>query len=125
MVRSAVLAAIALLSLSACTGSEAPVEVGPDVLELDVAIALQDERRGSNGFIVPTQCVAGVTWKETFYTIRSEAPRNMRDPRPAESLEGVVVPGCNDSGNLEADTPVNAWAIEGVDPGRAILVIYP
>jgi hypothetical protein len=126
MVRVAVLAGAVMLSLSSCTGSNTP-ESDPydlDTVDLEVAVST-GERLGSNGFIVPAACIAGVTWKNTFYTIRSEAPRNMQDPRPAGYLEGVVVPGCNDSGNLEADTRVNAWTIEGVDPERAILVEYP
>ncbi len=83
------------------------------------------ERLGSNGFIVPAACIAGVTWKDHFYTIRSEPPSYMQEPRPAGPIEGVVIPGCNDSGNLDPDRPTQAWSIEGVDSDRAILVEYP
>jgi hypothetical protein len=37
-----------------------------------------------------------------------------------------VVPGCNDTGGTsEPDVPTRAWAIEGVNPGRAIFVQFP
>jgi len=134
MQRAAVLVGAALLSLTALGGCREMTPAGqadpspttPDMSQLEVAVKYQDDRSGANGFVVvPAVCAAGVTWDDVFYGIKTGGLPGVPNPQPSEPLEGVVVPGCNDSGNLDPDRPTRAWSIEGVDPDRAILVEYP
>jgi len=67
-----------------------------------------------------------VAWQGAFYIVTPDGLEGVPDPQPAEPLDGVVVPGCNDTGgNGEPDLPTDAWAIEGVDPDQAIFVQFP
>ena len=113
-------------------GAASPEGSAPDRASLALAVNIEnyrDQQSGTSGsgFIVPASCLAGVQWDGTFYVIRSSGElEGTPDPQPAEPLEGAVVPGCNDTGGTsEPDRPTHAWAIEGVDPERAIFVEYP
>jgi hypothetical protein len=130
MPRCTVLVGVVVLSLSVSAGctSSSPEEPNPepDISGLKLAVRYEGgERLGSSGVIVPAACAAGVEWDGTFHGIRSGGLSNVPDPQPDERIEGAVAPGCNDTGNLEPDRPVEAWSIEGVDTERAIFVMYP
>jgi hypothetical protein len=134
MVRSAALVGTAVLILTSLAGCSEPTPTGqadpspttPDISQLDVAVRYQEERRGANGrVVVHVACAAGVSWDGAFYVIQTGGLPGVSNPQASEPLEGVVVPGCNDSGNLDPDRPTQAWSIEGVDSDRAILVEYP
>ena len=105
-----------------------PQEGSPDLSTLQIAVnpeyhQAQKSGMSGSGFIVPTSCAAGVAWQGTFYIIGPTELKGVPDPRPAEPLEGVVVPGCNDTGGTsEPDVPADAWAIEGVDTDRALFI---
>ena len=67
-----------------------------------------------------------MAWQGAFYAVGTAGLKGVPDPRPAEPLDGVVILGCNDTGgSSEPDLPTDAWAIEGVDPDRAIFVQFP
>jgi hypothetical protein len=119
-------------STSPAEGAASPESSAPDRASLALAVNIEnyrDQQSGTSGsaFIVPASCVAGVQWDGTLYVIRSSGQlEGTPDPQPAEPLEGAVVPGCNDTGGTsEPDRPTEAWAIEGVDPERAIFVQFP
>jgi hypothetical protein len=123
------------LTLVGCSEAEptadppTPTASIPDLASLEVAVN-SDEYWGDesgvseSAFIVPADCAAGVRWQGTFYVISgTQQIEGVRDPQPAQRLDGVVIPGCNDTGAiLEPDVPTDAWAIQGVDPEHAILV---
>ena len=98
------LAALALagtLALTGCSGDTeaAPPGDGPDLAAGGAA-----------------SCVAGLTYQGTFYLQVEGGP-----VEAGESLEGAEVPPCNDTGGAEEASPIDAAAIEGVDPGYAVV----
>ena len=107
-----------------------PQATAPDPSQLALAVnqgyrAEPSDASGS-AYIVPASCVAGVVWQGTFYVIGASQLPGVPDPQPADPLDGVVIPGCNDTGGTdEPDLPTNAWEIDGVDPGQAIFVEHP
>ncbi len=106
-----------------------PQGSGPDRSSLDIAVNPEYQAQGTSvagsGLIVPASCAVGVAWQNAFYIIRPDGLNGVPDPQPAEPLEGVVVPGCNDTGGTsEPDLPMSAWAIEGIDTDKAIFVRY-
>lgn len=127
--RVAVLALGLTVLLGSCAESNSPVQETdsaqsptPDASELSLAVNY-DYESSPGASISPAACLAGVVWEKNFYTLTVRWNKAPRDPQPDEALEGVVIPGCNDTGgNLEPDTPVDAWTIEGVDSEIAILV---
>lgn len=124
----AVLMAAVLGGCSETTDGLLPPPELPKKIEVAVDYQYRAGSGASVGIIVPAACVAGVRLDETFYAIASEGLDGVpaRELVPADPLDGVVVPGCNDTGEIiEGDRPVQAWTIEGVDPDRAILVEYP
>lgn len=140
MTRSGVIAAciVSSIVLMGCSSDPPPTaepEISPqgsvpDLSSLDIAVNFEyrNQESGTSGFgvIIPAACAAGVSWRGAFYSVRVDGLKGVSDPQPAEPLADVVVPGCNDTGgNSEPDVPTNAWAIEGVDPAKAIFVQYP
>lgn len=62
-------------------------------------------------------CVAAITYRQTLY-IQVTAG----DVARGEALEGAQIPPCNDTGTSEsAAEPVEAFAVEGVDPTYAVM----
>jgi hypothetical protein len=117
--------------VGACDGgaeSPAPAEDVPKNVEVAVPLGSRTGSGSSVGVIIPAACVAGVQFDGTFYVIASGGLDGVpaRDLEASGALQGVVVPGCNDTGGVtEPDTPIQGWAIEGVAPDEAILVSYP
>lgn len=92
------------LALTGCSGDTdaAPPGDGPDLAAGGAA-----------------SCVAGLTYQGTFYLQVEGGP-----VEAGESLEGAEVPPCNDTGGNEEEagaSPIDAAAIEGVDPGYAVV----
>lgn len=126
---------VATLLLAGCTSDDvappsraaSPV-VSVDPSSLTVAVrenAWQDPATGIT--IAPASCIAAVRWHDHLYVvgIKTTTPA-LQTPQPTLPLEGVVIPGCNDTGGTsEPDHPVKAWAIEGIDSSVAVLVDYP
>ena len=139
MKRSVLIAACIVggLVLAGCGESEpsadrdtSPQGSVPDRSSLDIAVNtdFRVDKSGASGsaIIVPASCAAGVLWQGAFYVISAAELKDVPDPQPAEPIDDVVVPGCNDTGGTsEPDLPTDAWTIEGVDPDQAILVQYP
>lgn len=99
------LAALALAGTLALTGCSGDTEAAPPGDGPDLAA------RGA------ASCVAGLTYQGTFYLQVEGGP-----VEAGESLEGAEVPPCNDTGGAEEEaSPIDAAAIEGVDPGFAVV----
>jgi hypothetical protein len=62
-------------------------------------------------------CVAALTYDGTFYIHADTRPIT-----PGEALGGAEIPPCNDTGRAtEEAKPVDAFAVEGVDPRYAVV----
>lgn len=104
------LAALALggaLVLTGCSG-DSDDAIGPDLAADGPGVAAGGA----------ASCVAGLTYRGTFYLqVDGGGP-----VEAAEPLEGAEIPSCNDTGgDQEQATPIDAAAIEGVDPQFAVV----
>jgi hypothetical protein len=125
---------VALLTGCAATATAdratSPQDSAPDPSTLQLAVNndFRPTPIGMSGsvVIIPVSCAAGVTWHGNFYVLGSDGLKDLPDPQPAEPVDGVVLPGCNDTGGTEEpDQPVHAWTIQGIDPDQGILVQVP
>lgn len=67
-------------------------------------------------------CVAGVVYQDRFYVSSDQHPQPATPlAGPGDPLQGVVRPGCNDTGGAaEADVPVTAFTVPGKSPDQWI-----
>lgn len=105
----AVLVLVGALALTGCSGDTEAVPPG------DGAVPPGDGPDLAAGGAA--SCVAGLTYQGTFY-LQVEGG----SVEAGESLEGAEVPPCNDTGGAEEEAlPIEAAAIDGVDPGYAVV----
>lgn len=104
------LAGLALTGALALTGCSADTGVAPAA----GPGASGDSDVAAGG---AASCVAGLTYQGTFYLQVDGGP-----VVAGRSLQGAEVPPCNDTGGgTEQATPIDAAAIEGVDPAYAVV----
>lgn len=111
-----VLSVAGALALTGCAPDDEPETQGAD--PADAGAGGSGEGRAAGG--AAASCVAAVSYEDTLY-LRVDAG----EVSPGAALEGAELPPCDDTGGGEESEaeamPVEAFAVEGVDPRYAVL----
>lgn len=114
---SRALAVLALAGALALTGCAADEPDTPSAGGVDTAGDGGTEVAGGDS---AASCIAAVSYQDALYLQVDTGPVTR-----GEALDGAELPPCNDTGGTgdseEQATPVEAFAVEGVDPRYAVL----